>query len=148
MRRDEDFVDFGQASSPGLLRAAYLLTGDRNHAEDRPRRRRWSDLCLPGHGGAPRDSSPTRGEAVQPFTDRWRRRLRESATVTVPDPRPRRPWRRSWRSQWLIGALASLDRGGGGWLGVVGWWMCHGVPVGTCVLISAITSIFLMQPWH
>ncbi len=29
-----DFDEFVRESSPGLLRAAYLLTGDRGHAED------------------------------------------------------------------------------------------------------------------
>jgi len=29
-----DFDEFVRVSSPGLLRTAYLLTGDRGHAED------------------------------------------------------------------------------------------------------------------
>jgi RNA polymerase sigma-70 factor (sigma-E family) len=33
-RGDEEFVEFAQGSSAGLLRAAYLLTGDRHAAEE------------------------------------------------------------------------------------------------------------------
>ncbi len=47
---DEDFRSFVVASSPALLRMAFLLTGDRGHAEDllqtalMKSSRRWTDI--------------------------------------------------------------------------------------------------------
>ncbi|MDQ3735400.1 MAG: SigE family RNA polymerase sigma factor [Actinomycetota bacterium] len=49
MRPDDDFRDFVERWSPALLRVAFLLTGDRGHAEDllqtalMKTSRRWKD---------------------------------------------------------------------------------------------------------
>jgi DNA-directed RNA polymerase specialized sigma24 family protein len=73
-RGDEEFVEFAEASSAGLLHAAYLLTGNRHAAEDAalaalvrtyaawPRVRRDDAFAY------------ARRVLVNYVTDRWRRR--------------------------------------------------------------------------
>jgi RNA polymerase sigma-70 factor (sigma-E family) len=108
-RGDDDFVEFVQASSAGLLRAAYLLTGDRHSAEDAaqtalvrtyaawPRVRRDDAFAY------------ARRVLVNHLTDRWRRRLREYATGALPDhPAQTDVAEEVAQRQWLIGALSSL----------------------------------------
>jgi RNA polymerase sigma-70 factor (sigma-E family) len=81
-----DFDEFVRASSPGLLRTAYLLTGDRGHAEDVVQTallqvaRKWRRIR-----GEP--TPYARRAVVNLAKNRWRdrsRRPRESATDVEP----------------------------------------------------------------
>jgi RNA polymerase sigma-70 factor (sigma-E family) len=108
-RGDEEFVEFAQASSGGLLHAAYLLTGDRHAAEDAvqttlvrtyaawPRVRRDDAFAY------------ARRVLVNYVTDRWRRRLREYPVDEVPEQASRVDLAEEVAlRQWLTGALAGL----------------------------------------
>jgi DNA-directed RNA polymerase specialized sigma24 family protein len=89
MNRGEvaEFEAFVAGSSRRLLRTAYLLTGDRGHAEDllqtalERTARRWSRLQ-----GAP--EAYARRVLVNAATDRWRRRKARVNEVAghVPEP--------------------------------------------------------------
>jgi len=108
---DEDFVEFVQASSPRLLRAAYLLTGDRHVAEDAAQTALVRTYAAWSRVRREDAFAYARRVLVNHVTDRWRRRLREYATGTLPD----RPTKVDIAEevalrQWLIGALASLTR--------------------------------------
>jgi RNA polymerase sigma-70 factor (sigma-E family) len=81
-----DFDEFVRDSSPGLLRTAYLLTGDRGHAEDIVQTallqvaRRWRRIR-----GEP--TPYARRAVVNLAKNRWRdrfRRPRESSAVAEP----------------------------------------------------------------
>ena len=85
-----DFDDFVRASSPGLLRTAYLLTGDRGHAEDLVQTallqvaRRWRRIR-----GEP--TPYARRVVVNLAKNRWRERSRrpqESTATVEPGPAP------------------------------------------------------------
>ena len=86
----DDFEQFVRDSSPGLLRTAYLLTGDRGHAEDVVQTallqvaRRWKRIR-----GEP---TPYARRAVVNFAkNHWRdrfRRARESAATVEPGYAP------------------------------------------------------------
>jgi RNA polymerase sigma-70 factor (sigma-E family) len=108
-RGDEEFVEFAQASSGGLLHAAYLLTGDRHAAEDAvqatlvrtyaawPRVRRDDAFAY------------ARRVLVNYVTDRWRRRLREYPVGEIPERASRADLAEEVAlRQWLTGALARL----------------------------------------
>ena len=75
MQLGPDFDDFVRVASPGLLRTAYLLCGDRGHAEDMVQTallrtaRRWSAAR-----GQP--TAYTRRVVVNLAKDRWRSRGR------------------------------------------------------------------------
>lgn len=106
---DEDFVEFVQASSPGLLRAAYLLTGDRHVAEDAAQTALVRTYAAWSRVRRDDAFAYARRVLVNHVTDRWRRRLREYATGALPD----RPARADVAEevtlrQWLISALAAL----------------------------------------
>jgi RNA polymerase sigma factor (sigma-70 family) len=106
---DEDFVEFLQASSPGLLRAAYLLTGDRHLAEDAAQTALVRTYAAWSRVRRADAFAYARRVLVNHVTDRWRRRLREYATGTVPDqPAKADVAEEVALRQWLIGALASL----------------------------------------
>ena len=106
---DEDFVEFVQASSPGLLRAAYLLTGDRHLAEDAAQTALVRTYAAWSRVRRDDAFAYARRVLVNHVTDRWRRRLREYATGTVPDqPAKADVAEEVALRQWLIGALASL----------------------------------------
>jgi RNA polymerase sigma-70 factor (sigma-E family) len=108
-RGDEEFVEFAEASSAGLLHAAYLLTGNRHAAEDAaqaalvrtyaawPRVRRDDAFAY------------ARRVLVNYVTDRWRRRLREYAAGDLPErPADADLAEQVVQRQWLIGALGTL----------------------------------------
>lgn len=86
--RDEDaFREFVVGRSPGLLRTAYLLTGDWGHAEDLLQTslaklyRAWSRLADHEHLDA-----YVRRVMVNTQTSRWRRAWKaEQATGSLPD---------------------------------------------------------------
>ena len=79
-----DFDDFVRASSPGLLRTAYLLTGDRGQAEDLVQTallqvaRRWRRIR-----GEP--TPYARQAVVNLAKNRWRDRLRRPRESTAMD---------------------------------------------------------------
>jgi RNA polymerase sigma-70 factor (sigma-E family) len=106
---DEEFIEFAQASVPGLRHVAYLLTGDR-HATDEAvqatlvrtyaawRRVRRDDAF-----------AYARRVLVNYLTDKWRRRLREFPTDDVPEPPPGSDIADEVALRhWLAGALARL----------------------------------------
>jgi RNA polymerase sigma-70 factor (sigma-E family) len=108
-RGDSEFVEFVQASSPRLHRAAYLLSGDRHQAEDDvqtalvrvytawPRVRRQDPFAY------------TRKVLANLVIDRWRRPFREDATEGVPElPVPRDLVEGVVVQDWLMRALAQL----------------------------------------
>ena len=106
---DEDFAEFVQASSPGLLRAAYLLTGDHHVAEDAAQTALVRTYAAWSRVRRDDAFAYARRVLVNHVTDRWRRRLREYATGALPD----RPSRADVAEevalrQWLISALAAL----------------------------------------
>jgi RNA polymerase sigma-70 factor (sigma-E family) len=81
-RLSSDFDDFVRDASPSLLRTAYLLTGDRGHAEDLLQTallhtaQRWRSVRTDPHAYA-------RRAVVNHAKNRWRarsRRPREAAT--------------------------------------------------------------------
>ncbi len=83
----DDFESFFRARSPALLRAAYLLTGDRHLAEDLVQeslartQRKWRRL---GNGGSP--EAYTRRVMYRLQVNVWRRRrVPESLPGTLPE---------------------------------------------------------------
>jgi RNA polymerase sigma-70 factor (sigma-E family) len=106
---DEDFVEFVQASSPGLLRAAYLLTGDRHVAEDAAQTALVRTYAAWSRVRREDAFAYARRVLVNHVTDRWRRKLREYATGTLPDQAAKTDIAEEVAlRQWLIGALAAL----------------------------------------
>jgi RNA polymerase sigma-70 factor (sigma-E family) len=107
-RGDEDFTEFVQASSPGLLRAAYLLTGDRHVAEDAAQTALVRTYAAWSRVRRDDAFAYARRVLVNHVTDRWRR-LREYATGALPDQPARTDVAEEVATrQYLIGALASL----------------------------------------
>jgi RNA polymerase sigma-70 factor (sigma-E family) len=89
MRNDDDFDTFFRTRSPALLRAAYLLTGDRQLAEDLVQEalarsyRVWPRLVAQG-----RPEAYTRRVMYNLQVSRWRRRhFAEVRTDRVPEGR-------------------------------------------------------------
>lgn len=78
MQLGADFDDFVRVASPGLLRTAYLLCGDRGHAEDMLQTtllrtaRRWSTART-------QPTAYARRVLVNLAKDRWRDRARRPA---------------------------------------------------------------------
>jgi RNA polymerase sigma-70 factor (sigma-E family) len=108
-RGDEEFVEFAQLNSARLIHAAFLLTGDRDDAEDLAQAALvrtyavWSRVRREGaHAYA-------RTVLVNLIRDRWRRPLREQAVETLPErPAPRDLADEVVGRRWLVGLLASL----------------------------------------
>jgi RNA polymerase sigma-70 factor (sigma-E family) len=81
-RKDDGFEEFVRGRSPGLLRTAYVLTGDRGHAEDLLQdvlvkmHRHWKSITVSPDAYA-------RRALVHQATSRWRWRSRRP---------PERPW--------------------------------------------------------
>src|ERR1700723_2381748 len=97
-RGDEEFVEFAQASSAGLLHAAYLLTGNRHAAEDA------AQAALVRTYAA--WSRVRRDDA---FAYARRRRLREYAVGDLPELAAGADLAEQVvQRQWLIEALGSL----------------------------------------
>jgi RNA polymerase sigma-70 factor (sigma-E family) len=108
-RGDEEFVEFAQASSGGLLHAAYLLTGDRHAAEDAVQAALVRTYAAWSRVRRDDAFAYTRRVLVNYVTDRWRRRLREYPTGEVPEQPSRTDLAEEVAlRQWLIGALARL----------------------------------------
>ncbi|MGI5212603.1 SigE family RNA polymerase sigma factor [Plantactinospora sp. CA-290183] len=107
---DEEFVRFVEDSSGRLLRAAYLLTGDRHRAEEATQAAlvrtyaSWSRVR--------RDDAYayTRRVMVNEAIDGWRRPLREYATAEVPEcPAGRDIADEVARRRWVVDALSALS---------------------------------------
>jgi RNA polymerase sigma-70 factor (sigma-E family) len=84
-RGDEEFVRFVQDSSARLLRAAYLLTGDRHRAEEATQAalvRTYASWARVRRDDA---YAYTRRVMVNQLVDDWRRPLREYATAELPE---------------------------------------------------------------
>ena len=108
-RGDEEFVQFAQLSSARLVHAAFLLTGNRDDAEDLAQAalvRTYAAWPRVRRQGA---HAYARTTLVNLVTDRWRRPLREYATEEVPE----RPARTNVSEEvidrrWLVDMLRSL----------------------------------------
>jgi RNA polymerase sigma-70 factor (sigma-E family) len=104
------FAEFVAASYAALLRTAYLLTGDRGHAEDLVQQcllsthRSWSRLNDPGAAEAYTRASMAR------LATKWRRRRwsGEVPTDPLPDVAGRDPFTRVAESLRIRRALAAL----------------------------------------
>lgn len=108
-RGDEEFVEFAQLNSAKLVHAAFLLSGDRDEAEDLAQAAlvrtyaAWSRVRRQGaHAYA-------RTTLVNLVTDRWRRPLREYSTEVVPERLARANLAEEVTDrQWLIEMLLAL----------------------------------------
>ncbi|MFI6071702.1 SigE family RNA polymerase sigma factor [Actinoplanes sp. NPDC051343] len=108
-RDDDEFAEFAAAASARLRRAAYLLTGHDQQAEDAAQTAlvktyaAWSRI---------RRDDPyayARKVLANHITDQWRRPIREHAGDDLPDrPGPRDLAEDVARQRWLLGALAAL----------------------------------------
>jgi RNA polymerase sigma-70 factor (sigma-E family) len=108
-RDDDEFRDFAAAGFPRLRRAAFLLTGHHQQAEDAAQTAlvktyaAWSRI---------RRDDPyayARRVLANHVTDQWRRPIREHAGDEVPDrPVPRDLAEDVARQQWLLHALTTL----------------------------------------
>jgi len=108
-RDDDDFRDFAAVSFQRLRRAAYLLTGHDQQAEDAAQTAlvktyaAWSRI---------RRDDPyayARRVLANHLTDQWRRPMREQTRDHVPDhPVPRDMAEDVARQQWLFAALSTL----------------------------------------
>ena len=109
-RGDEEFVEFAQASSDRLQRAAYLLSGDRHQAEELAQA---TLVRVYAAWGRVRRGDPyayARTVLANLVTDQWRRPLREYATAVMPEQEaPQDVADDVARRRWLIGALGTLS---------------------------------------
>lgn len=108
-RDDEEFREFAAASFPRLRRAAFLLLGHDQQAEDAAQTAlvrtyaAWSRI----HREDP--YAYTRRVLANHITDQWRRPIREHTGDEVPDrAAPRDLAEDVTRQQWLLEALARL----------------------------------------
>ncbi len=108
-RGDEEFVRFVSASSTRLLRAAYLLTGDRHRAEEATQAAlvrtyaNWSRVR--------RDDAYAYARAVMvnQLIDAWRRPRREYTVAEFPEPpEPGDLADDVAARRWVVQALAAL----------------------------------------
>ncbi|MFI5491547.1 SigE family RNA polymerase sigma factor [Actinoplanes sp. NPDC051859] len=109
-RSDEEFVEFAQASSARLQRAAYLLTGDPHQAEEAAQA---ALVRVYASWGRVRRKDPyayARTVLANLLTDQWRRPLREYATEQLPEQQVSRDVADDvTRRRWLIAALKVLS---------------------------------------
>lgn len=108
-RGDEEFVEFAQASSAGLMHVAYLLTGDRHLAEDAAQTALVRTYAAWSRVRNDDAHAYARRVLVNHLTDRWRRRFREYATDDVPEqPVGTDVAAEVTLRRWLVEALATL----------------------------------------
>jgi RNA polymerase sigma-70 factor (sigma-E family) len=108
-RGDEEFAEFAAASSARLQHVAYLLTGNRQEAEDAAQTAlvrtyaAWQRVRR-------RDAyAYARAVLANHVTDQWRRPYREYATQELPErPVPRDLADEVTRRRWLIAMLGKL----------------------------------------
>ena len=109
-RGDDEFVEFAQANSARLQRAAYLLTGDRHQAEDAAQATLVRVYAAWGRVRRKDPYAYARTVLANLITDQWRRPLREYATEQMPEqPQPRDLADDVTKRRWLIGALQALS---------------------------------------
>jgi RNA polymerase sigma-70 factor (sigma-E family) len=109
-RGDDEFVEFAQANSARLQRAAYLLTGDRHQAEDAAQATLVRVYAAWGRVHRKDPYAYARTVLANLVTDQWRRPMREYATERMPDrPLPDDLADDVTRRRWLIGALQALS---------------------------------------
>jgi len=84
-RGDEEFAEFAHACSARLLHAAYLLTGNRHTAEDAAQTALVRTYAAWSRVRRADAFAYARQVLINHVTDRWRLRLRESATGEVPE---------------------------------------------------------------
>lgn len=108
-RDDDEFAEFARASYAGLRHAAWLLTGDRDTAEDAAQAalvRTYAAWSRVRHDDA---YAYTRKVLVNLVTDKWRRRLREYPASELPhQPVTPDPADEVALRHWVTGALATL----------------------------------------
>jgi RNA polymerase sigma-70 factor (sigma-E family) len=107
---DEEFVRFVEDSSSRLIRAAFLLTGDRHRAEEATQAAlvrtyaRWSRVR--------RDDAYAyaRKVMVNQTIDNWRRPIREYAIADLPEfPTGQDVAEEVARRRWVVDALSTLS---------------------------------------
>ncbi|MEV6619541.1 SigE family RNA polymerase sigma factor [Amycolatopsis sp. NPDC051106] len=108
-RGDDEFADFVRASSARLTHAAYLLTGDRHHAEDAAQTaftRTYAAWSRVRHKDA---YGYARTVLVNHVIDGWRRPIREYATEAMPDRQDRLDVDQAVTQRaWLTAVLRTL----------------------------------------
>jgi RNA polymerase sigma-70 factor (sigma-E family) len=109
LARDEEFIEFAQASAGRLRHAAYLLTGNRDSAEEAVQATLVRTYAAWKRVRREDAFAYARKVLVNYLTDKWRRRLKEHPT----DDLPELPARADIADevalrQWLSGALATL----------------------------------------
>lgn len=82
---DEEFVEFARGSSARLQQAAYLLTGDRDQAEEAAQAALVRTYAAWSRVDKDNAYPYARRVLVNLVTDRWRRPLREYATEVIPE---------------------------------------------------------------
>jgi RNA polymerase sigma-70 factor (sigma-E family) len=107
-RRDEEFTEFAKASAPGLWHAAYLLTGDRDAAEDAVQAALVRTYAAWRRVRRDDAFAYSRRVMVNYLTDKWRRRLKEYATDTLPETPHGDIADEVALRHWVTGALAAL----------------------------------------
>lgn len=107
-RGDEEFTDFARASATGLRHAAYLLTGDRDAAEDAVQAALVRTYAAWRRVRRDDAFAYARRVMVNYLTDKWRRRLKEYATGELPET-PYGDFAEDVALRhWITGALAEL----------------------------------------
>jgi len=109
-RGDEDFAEFARAASGRLQHAAYLLTGNRQDAEDAAQTALVRTYAAWRRVRRKDAYAYARTVLTNHVIDRWRRPIREYATDELPDrPRTDDVATEVTDRSWLIGALGTLS---------------------------------------
>jgi RNA polymerase sigma-70 factor (sigma-E family) len=109
-RGDDEFVEFATASSARLQHVAYLLTGNRQEAEDAAQTALTRTYAAWQRVRRRDAYAYARTVLANHVTDQWRRPYREYATDTPPErPAPRDLADDVTRRRWLIGMLDALS---------------------------------------
>jgi RNA polymerase sigma-70 factor (sigma-E family) len=108
-RDDDEFRDFAAASFPRLRRAAFLLTGHDEQAEDAAQTALVKTYAAWSRIQRDDPYAYARRVLANHITDQWRRPIREHAGAQLPDrPIPRDMAEDVARQQWLLAALSTL----------------------------------------
>ena len=108
-RADEQFVEFAEASASWLRHAAFLLTGDHHAAEDAVQATLVRTYAAWARVRREDAAAYARRVLVNFVTDRWRRRLKEYPSGTLPEQQASGDVADEVvRRQWLVRSLATL----------------------------------------
>jgi RNA polymerase sigma-70 factor (sigma-E family) len=108
-RGDDEFAEFAGASFHRLRRAAYLLTGNHQQAEDAAQTALVRTYASWSRVKRQDPYAYARRVLANHVTDQWRRPIRETARETLPDQPSRRDLADDVAEQRrLIGALGTL----------------------------------------